>query len=361
VNLSALLEIAGDARVVAIGETAHHVPAYLRLRRDIIEILVQKAGFTVVAMESGFPEGLALDAWLAGAPGPFPASALTYDFGSQAETRSLFAWLRSCGGIRYHGVDLPGGLASPLPALDIVAAYLASADPGHSLAEIRHLASMYAGPDTIPAFTAYRAMSRPDRDQLTVLLASLAARFDALRPLYPPSGWATARHALRLAVLLDQQLRAQLAGDLAVNVRDHAMASTMSELLAEDDARVILIAANSHIQRVPVVAGPYRFPVLGQHLSASLGSAYFAIGMTALAGRTVTRRPAPDLPAGFETAEADLPPAPPDTAEATLGPGLHRLNPSAAAGTRLRTLDTFTQLPVAAAFDALACLAVTEP
>jgi erythromycin esterase len=55
VNLSALLEIAGDARVVAIGETAHHVPAYLRLRRDIIEILVQKAGFTVVAMESGFP------------------------------------------------------------------------------------------------------------------------------------------------------------------------------------------------------------------------------------------------------------------------------------------------------------------
>jgi erythromycin esterase len=204
-------------------------------------------------------------------------------------------------------------------------------------------------------------MAAADRDQLTVLLAVLAARFDALRPLYPEPGYAVARHALHLAVLLDQQLRAQLAGDLSVNVRDAAMASTMSWLLSEDDARIILIAANSHIQRVPVVAGPYRFPVLGQHLAASLGSAYVAVGMTALTGTTVTRRAAPDAPAGFETAVVDLPPAPPESAEAVLGAGLHRLTPRSPAGTSLRTLDTFTDLPVASAFDALACLTTTEP
>jgi erythromycin esterase len=67
VNLAALTAITDGARVVAIGETAHHVPGYLRLRREMVEFLVQKAGFTVVAMESGFPEGLALDAWLSGA------------------------------------------------------------------------------------------------------------------------------------------------------------------------------------------------------------------------------------------------------------------------------------------------------
>jgi erythromycin esterase len=100
VNLDSLLDIAGDARVVAIGETAHHVPAYLRLRRSMVEMLVQKAGFTVVAMESGFPEGLALDAWLTGSGDEFPASALTYDFGAQEETRSLFEWLRSGGDVR---------------------------------------------------------------------------------------------------------------------------------------------------------------------------------------------------------------------------------------------------------------------
>jgi erythromycin esterase len=357
VNLSALASLAADARVVAIGESAHHVPAYLRLRQEMVEILVQKAGFTVIAQESGFPEGLALDAWLSGAPGPFPASALTYGFGSHS---SLFEWLRSYGGIRYHGIDLPGGLASMLPALDVVAAYLAVADPGHSLADLRRLASAYAGPHTIPAFAAYRAMAPSDRDHLTVLLAVLAARFDARQPLYPPSGYAVARHALHLAVLLDQQLRAQEAGDPSVNVRDAAMASTMSWLLSSSDARVILIAANSHIQRVPVVAGPYRFPVLGQHLAASLGSAYVAIGMTALNGTTVTRRPAPDHPAGFETAVVDLPPAPLDSAEVVLGPGLHPLDAESVAGTRLRTLDAFTDLPVASAFDALACLSTTE-
>jgi erythromycin esterase len=162
-----------------------------------------------------------------------------------------------------------------------------------------------------------------------------------------------------MAVLLDQQLRAQLAGDLEVNVRDYAMASTMAWLLSESDARVILIAANSHIQRVPVVAGPYRFPVLGQYLTAMLGSSYVPIGMTALAGTTVTRRAAPSNPAGFETAVVDLPPAPPDSAEAVLGPGLHRLSPSTPAGDRIRSLDTFADVPVAAAFDALACLAVS--
>jgi erythromycin esterase len=356
VNLSALLPLAAGARVVAIGESAHHVPAYLELRQEMVEILVREAGFTVIAQESGFPEGLALDAWLSGAPGPFPASALTYGFGSHG---ALFEWLRSHGGVRYHGIDLPGGLASLLPALDVVTSYLAVADPGYSLADLRRLACAYAGPDTLPAFAAYGAMASSERDRLTVLLAGLAARFDALRPLYPAADYAVARHALHLAVLLDQQLRVQLAGDLSVNVRDAAMASTMSWLLSQDDARVILIAANSHIQRVPVVAGPYRFPVLGQHLAASLGSAYVAIGMTALTGTTVTRRAAPDVPAGFETAVVDLPAAPPESAEAVLGAGLHRLRPESPAGTRLRTLENFTDLPVASAFDALACLSTT--
>jgi erythromycin esterase len=98
---------------------------------------------------------------------------------------------------------------------------------------------MYARPDTIPAFAAYGAMSQADRDHLTVLLSCLAARLDALSPLHPAPGNATARHALRMAVLLDQQLRTQLAGDPAVNIRDHAMATTMSWLLSRTDARVI--------------------------------------------------------------------------------------------------------------------------
>jgi erythromycin esterase len=244
-----------------------------------------------------------------------------------------------------------------LPALDVVTTHPAS--PIDALSEIRRLATMYARPDTIPAFAAYAAMSQTDRDHLTVLLSCLAARLDALGPLHPAPGNATARHALQMAVLLDQQLRTQLAGDPAVNVRDHAMATTMSWLLSRTDARVILIAANSHIQRVPVVAGPYTFPVLGQHLAASVGPSYVAIGMTTATGTTVTRRAAPDHPAGFETAVVDLPPAPEDSAEAILGPGLHRLSPSSPAGARIRSLDNFAEVTVAAAFDAVVCLPAT--
>jgi erythromycin esterase len=161
-----------------------------------------------------------------------------------------------------------------------------------------------------------------------------------------------------MAVLLDQQLRTQLAGDPAVNVRDHTTATTMSWLPSRIDARVILIAANSHIQRVPVVAGPYTFPVLGQHLAASLGPSYVSIGMTTATGTTVTRRG--PRPSGRLRDRGGRPPAGPrGQRRGDPGPGLHRLSPSSPAGARIRSLDNFAEVAVAAAFDAVVCLPAT--
>ncbi len=368
-DLEPLRDLIGGARVVGVGESAHHVREYQLLRHRITRFLVERMGFTVFALESGFSEGLATDRWVQG--GERPAGAgLTYRFGESPETEALLIWMRTvvAGGatLSYAGLDLPGDLASMLPALDGLDRYLATADPdaGILLGRIRKLAEQYAGPLTMPAFTAYRAMAVADRDELTVLLAELSARFDALRPVYP-AGFAAARHELRLATLLDQSLRAQAAGAIAVNVRDAAMAETVGWLLDQGAPGIVLSAANNHLQRIPFRMTGFEVPVLGNHLATRLGDDYVVLAVTARAGRTPSRRRAPDLPAGAELFSTDLPEPAPGSVESLLpGEGAAHvldLRSLGAAPTSIRNLEGVVEQPVAEAFDLVAGLPWITP
>jgi erythromycin esterase len=365
-DLEPLRDLIGGARVVGIGESAHHVREYQLLRHRITRFLVERMGFTAFALESGFSEGLAVDRWVQGGDGD--PTGLTYRFAESPETQAQLAWMRRVvaggGTLSYTGLDLPGDLASMLPALDGLDRYLSTADPdaGILLGRIRKLAEQYAGPHTMPAFAAYRAMAVADRDELTVLLAELSARFDALRPVYP-AGFATARHELRLTGLLDQALRAQAAGALAVNVRDAAMAETVAWLLDRGAPGVVVSAANNHLQRIPFRMAGFEVPVLGAHLAARLGDGYLAIAVTARAGRTPSRRRAPDLPAGAELFSTDLPEPVEGSVEALLpagGAGVI-LDPSAARPRSIRNLDGVVEQQVAEAFDLVAGLPVITP
>jgi erythromycin esterase len=340
-DLEPLAGLIGDARVVALGESAHHVREYHLLRHRLVRFLVERMGFTALVLESGFSEGLAVTSW--DGAGRFPENALTYRFGRNAEMRDLLTWARRHD-VAYYGLDLPGDLASMAPALDHLAAF-------ENLDSVRRHAGTFASAYTMPALAAYRAMPPEDRDELTVRLAELSARF-AVRHRDEPE----ARHELRLLVLLDQMLRAQAAGDFGLNVRDAAMAETVAWVRGRGHERVIVAAANTHIQRV--------FPgltVLGSHLSAELGEGYLAIGLTAKAGVTPTRRPAPDAPAGAETVTVTLAPPVGDSVEATLGFEIADLRDGHLKPARMRLLDTYLEVPVAEAFDLMACIPEITP
>src|SRR5215211_4604006 len=56
----------GDARVVAIGESAHYNGESYRLRHRLTRHLVERHGFTAYAMETGFVEGGLVDDWVRG-------------------------------------------------------------------------------------------------------------------------------------------------------------------------------------------------------------------------------------------------------------------------------------------------------
>jgi erythromycin esterase len=66
-ELEPLREIVGDARVVAVGESAHFVEEFSLTRARVLRFLAERCGFTVFAFEFGFSEAFALDQWLQGA------------------------------------------------------------------------------------------------------------------------------------------------------------------------------------------------------------------------------------------------------------------------------------------------------
>ncbi|MEU8821921.1 erythromycin esterase family protein [Actinoplanes sp. NPDC048796] len=342
ISLSGLGDLVAGARVVALGESAHHVREYDLVRHQLLQFLVEEKGFTALVMESGFSEGLALTAW--DGSGEFPEGAMTYRFGRNPEMRHLIGWARERG-VAFYGLDLPGDLASMSPALDHLAAF-------EDVGAVRPHADKFASAFTMPALAAYRAMPLEDRDALTVGLAELSARF-AVRH----RGAAEARHELRLLVLLDQMLRAT---DPSFNVRDAAMAETVDWVRAQGHRKIVVAAANTHIQRV--------FPgleVLGSHLAAAYGDDYLAIGLTAHGGVTPTRRPAPDAPAGAETVTVPLPPPVPGSVEDFLGPRpvIADLRPlrGRRGPDRIRLLDTWLEVPVADAYDLIVNLPEINP
>ncbi|MFI9511348.1 erythromycin esterase family protein [Nocardia sp. NPDC052566] len=310
-DLAWLDEAIGDARVVAIGESAHYNSEYYRLRHRLLRYLVQRHGFGAYAMESGFTEGWTTDSWVRGtAPAAdldqVMAGGVTSLMGLWTEMRTHLAWMRdhnSTGSpqVGFYGIDLPGSNASLLPGLDAVLGYLAQADPGFEVdPEIREAAAIFAAssPFSVPAaMSAYANLTPEQRNSQTANLADLTARLTARRLDYVArtgvESYERTLRTMRLTATLDMMIRQLPQGnqrDVMLN-RDAAMADTVEWILQRAD-RVLLAAHNGHIQRHPTtLPGMPPTATLGMHLADRLGGDYVVIGTTAGTGRTLNTDP----------------------------------------------------------------------
>src|SRR5262245_54702744 len=96
-DLEPLRDIVGDARVVSIGESTHRVHEFYQLRHRMIRFLVRELGFTAHVMESGFPEGFAVDNFVVNEVGDLDSllyKGLTYHMGKCEEMREQLLWMR---------------------------------------------------------------------------------------------------------------------------------------------------------------------------------------------------------------------------------------------------------------------------
>jgi erythromycin esterase len=390
-DLEPLAGLFRDARVVAVGESAHYVREFYLWRQRLLRFLAERCGFTVFAMESGFSEGLAVDDWVSGGDGDVQEVAtrgITYRMGRCPEMRAHLSWMREHNKtadvpLRFVGLDVPGSTASPLPALESVGRYLARVDPEAVplIDRLMTYAEKYAGEHALPSYAAYAQLARADRDRITVHLAELASRFDGLEAEYCEAGgvepYRIARHELRLVGLLDQTARSYTSrGDssevpsLRVSARDRGMAETVLSLAERfgPETKIVVGAANNHIQRTPVATPAFHVSPMGHHLAHRLGGDYVAVAVTAVGGRTSTRRLNPEVPGSVEVVGADLEPGAPGSVEAAFGEagGPRLLDVREARGrmagpSRIRLMDSYQETPVLDAFDLMVTLPEITP
>ncbi|QHC22698.1 erythromycin esterase family protein [Streptomyces sp. GS7] len=323
-DLEWLDQAVGDARVVAIGESAHYNREFFRLRHRLLRYLAERHGFSAYAMETGFVEGELVDNWVrgegdAGAErlGHVMANGMTSLMGAWAPMRAHLEWMRrhnhsAAHPVGFYGVDMPGSMVSLLPGLDAVTAYLALVDPEFPVdPALRETAAAFAAPSAFAApaaIAAYGDLATERRNALTAGLADLTAHLTSRRLTYvrrtSADAFARALHALRVTVTLDAMLREIARGnrDAMSLIRDARIADTVEWVLERED-RIVLAAHNGHVQRAPhTMPGMPVMPMAGAHLADRLGSDYVVIGTTTGTGQTLNT--APDFYTG--TLFADL-------------------------------------------------------
>src|SRR5262245_21084398 len=84
--------VVGDARVVALGEPLHGFRGPLAVRNQVVQYLVERLGFTAVALETGLSPSKLLHDSVAGRvrePDAVLARAFSYGFGNFDENLEL--------------------------------------------------------------------------------------------------------------------------------------------------------------------------------------------------------------------------------------------------------------------------------
>jgi erythromycin esterase len=285
-DLAALDEAIGDARVVAIGESAHYYGESYRLRHRLLRYLVERHGFRAYAMETGFTEGARVRDWVGGAGDRLDevlAHGITSLMGLWTPMRAHLRWMRSHGGVTFEGIDLGGSNASLLPGLDAVDDYLNHTDPA-----VRDIAATFAAASAFSApaaLAAYGQLTEAQRDTVAEGLADLERRLATGEG----AAYDRAVRSLRLTTALATLARQMAAGDMAtaMSTRDAAIADTV-EWIAARNGRTVLAAHNGHVQRTPgVLPGMPPMTTAGQHLADRFGDDYLVIGMTTGAGEAL--------------------------------------------------------------------------
>ena len=300
----ALDPVVRDARIIGVGESVHEIHQFLELRFGLLRDLVERQRVTAVALESGLPEGMDLDAYVTGRSDSIDfTTAIDYGFGRFEEVRQAFRWLREWNlgrgrrrPVRVYGVDLPGSAGSFVPALDRLAVVIGSNAPEARavIDELRPLATRVVGGYWRPSAARYDSLSVSEKDSIRTGARRLVAAVGRARiEDGERAAWAT-----RLAAVVAQAEQFLRVGALdSTNPRDSAMVDNtrwVLERVAPGD-KLLLWAHNAHVQRAPIEGPPVprgRTRNMGSMLSRLLGREYVAIG-TAYGGPSVDSSTAP--------------------------------------------------------------------
>ena len=307
--------MAGLGRAVdllALGEALHGSEEILLIRNRMFQRLVEKHGFSAVAIEVTSPQTRAIDEYVLGtreASDPAVQAWFGNGFGRLAANREIVEWVRQYNAdashptkLHFYGFDLPlgeRGLANPSRVLDIVFDYLHVVDPALSRTHLDRITplvgdgSAWERPEAFFDPTQSIGLT-PQATELRIATLDLIADLRVRRPAYAarsdPLAYLDALHHAELGrKLLDAHAALARPGAYAtmLGIRDLIMADNLQHYVAceQGRGRVLAFAAGGHLKRGPA---QWRLPPgddvkewwpAGSQLTESMGDRYAVIGM----------------------------------------------------------------------------------
>jgi erythromycin esterase-like protein len=276
-----MASLGASVKLLGLGEALHGGEDILMLRNRLFQRLVEKHGYSAIAMESSFPRARAVNEYVAGrGPASYDAvqeAGFSHGFGRLDANRELVEWMRAYNAdgahsvkLRFYGFDSPTEMmysASPAQVLHFVLDYLASIDSA-SGEERRLRIDPLLGPDSDwenPAATMDPAKSiglSPAATTLRIEVEDLIAELQVCRPdlvakseesLYLEAmQYATlARWLLNYHAALAQKSEPSKRIVQCLGLRDAMMADNLAYAVSRERGRgkVLAFAHNSHLKR----------------------------------------------------------------------------------------------------------------
>lgn len=255
----------GDARVVLLGEATHGTSEFYRARAAITRRLVERHGFTIVAVESDWPDAAFLDRFIRdGADEPFPEEAFTRFprwMWRNEEVMVLVDWLKAWnagrpedGRVEFRGLDVYS-LGNSMQA---VIEYLESVDPGAARTARERFACLspwFATPERYGREVMF-GKKHPCEDKVAEILHDLLEKRVAYGSRDGEAFFDAAQNA-RIVRAAEQYYRVMYRGSVeSWNLRDRHMFDTLRHVLDRrgPQAKAVVWAHNSHIGNASATA-----------------------------------------------------------------------------------------------------------
>lgn len=310
-----IVSLGESVKLLGFGEALHGGEDILMLRNRLFQHLVQKHGYSAIAIESSFPRSRAVNEYVAGrGPASYKAiqeAGFSHGFGRLEANRELVEWMRAYNAdpahhikLQFYGFDSPTEMMSsdsPRQLLHFVLDYLASID-GASSQEHRERIDTLLGQDAdwenpaammdptksiglSPAATQLRIETEDLITELRLRRPELVAKSDESRYLEAVQYTTAAKQLLNYHAVLART--SSKPGERLIEglgLRDVMMADNLAYIVSHEHGRgkVLAFAHNSHLKRGKAEwqLGPHLliwWPA-GAQLSEIFGSRYAVIG-----------------------------------------------------------------------------------
>ncbi len=257
-NLEPMMRRIGDARVVLLGEATHGTSEFYLMRERISRELIERKGFSFIAIEGDWPDAARIDHYVRHSKVP-PSEWTAFArfpvwMWRNREVREFVDWLRTYnagikpgGRVAFHGLDLYSLYNSIRSVLD----YLDSVDP-HTAEVARRRYGCLTPWQSDPAVYVqatltgkYHSCEREVTSMLTELMKKRQAYAE-----HDGERFLDAMQNARLVANAERYYRTMYYGSRSSwNLRDSHMFETLKNLLSYhgSQSRGIVWAHNSHV------------------------------------------------------------------------------------------------------------------